>query len=199
MTVPLRDTMSRISPLRRQLRQWNRSLPVQVASFSSAESSNHAFDRELKRLQRDGAARAHKAWSPGPNRVDYDYFRQEIARRLVDRLDDIRRDEGFPLALDIGAGAGYIHRSICADEAFDGVGGIGGVRKLVQLDISEEMLHRDEHVAVVGAERCGTYRMVSDEEEQLPFPDGTFDLVISSTSMHWVNNLPSLFGEVKVR
>ena len=190
--------MSRIHPLSRQLRQWTLPLPIRVACFSAAESCNHAFDRELKRLQRDGAARAHKAWSSSPNRVDYDYFRQEIARRLVDRLDDIRRDEGFPLALDIGAGAGYIYRSICADEAFDGVGGTGGVRKLVQLDISEEMLHRDEHVAVEGAERCSTYRLVSDEEDHLPFPAGTFDLVISSISMHWVNNLPGLFGEVKV-
>jgi ubiquinone/menaquinone biosynthesis C-methylase UbiE len=60
------------------------------------------------------------------------------------------------------------------------------------------MLHRDEHIAVEGAERCGTYRLVADEEEQLPFPDGTFDLVISSISMHWVNSLPELFSEVKV-
>ena len=34
--------------------------------------------------------------------MDYDYFRQEMAYRLVDRLDDIKREEGFPLALDIG-------------------------------------------------------------------------------------------------
>lgn len=114
-------------------------------------------------------------------------------------MDDIRRDEGFPLALDIGAGPGFIHRAICADEAFDGVGGIGGVRKLVQLDQSEAMLHRDEHVAVEGSERCGTYRLTADEEEKLPFPDGTFDLVISSISLHWVNNLPGLFAEVEVR
>lgn len=185
--------MTHVRPLSRQLRRWQRS-----ACFSSESSSNHAFDRDLKRVQRNAAARAYQAWSPSPDRVDYDYFRQEIARRLVDRLDDIRREEGFPLALDIGAGAGYIHRSICADEAFDGVGGIGGVRKLVQLDASEGMLHRDEHIAVEGAERCGTYRLVADEEERLPFPDGTFDLVISSISMHWVNNLPGLLNEVKV-
>jgi NADH dehydrogenase [ubiquinone] 1 alpha subcomplex assembly factor 5 len=38
--------------------------------------------------------------------------------------------------------------------------------------------------------------MVADEEAVLPFPDGTFDLVISSLSMQWVNNLPGLFSEV---
>ena len=118
---------------------------INAATFSSESSSNHAFDRDLKRLQRDAAARSHKVWSDSPDVVQYDYFREEIARRLVDRLDDIRREEGFPLALDIGSGPGYIHRAICADEAFDGVGGIGGVRKLVQLDASKEMLHRDEN------------------------------------------------------
>lgn len=174
--------------------RWNKA-----AMHFSSESSSHAFDRDLKRLQRDGAARAHKVWASGSDDVvQYDYFHEEISRRLVDRLDDIRRDEGFPLALDVGAGPGYIYRAICADEAFDGVGGIGGVRKLVQLDASEEMLHRDENDPVEGAERCGTYRLVADEEERLPFPDGTFDLVISSISMHWVNDLPGLFADVKV-
>ena len=184
-----------ILPHQNACRQWN----GEAVHFSS-ESSSHAFDRDLKRLQRDGAARAHKVWACNSNDVvQYDYFHEEISRRLVDRLDDIRRDEGFPLALDIGAGPGYIYRAICADEAFDGVGGIGGVRKLVQLDASEEMLHRDEDVPVEGAERCGTYRLVADEEEKLPFPDGTFDLVISSISMHWVNDLPGLLADVKVR
>jgi NADH dehydrogenase [ubiquinone] 1 alpha subcomplex assembly factor 5 len=192
-----------ISPHRKARILAHKSCRLRNATLSECfsseiKSSNHAFDRDLKRLQRDGAARAHKLWVPSPDNVEYDYFRDEIARRLVDRLDDIRRDEGFPLALDIGAGSGYIHRAICADEAFDGVGGIGGVRKLVQLDASKEMLQRDEDLPVEGAERCGTYRLVADEEEKLPFPDGTFDLVISAISMHWVNDLPGLFADVKV-
>jgi SAM-dependent methyltransferase len=139
-------------------------------------------------------------------------------------LDDIK--EGFPLALDIGmqtiyllfyddvrdfynlstsfftyfagAGPGYIHRAICMDDAFHGEGGIGGVRKLVQVDSSEEMLHRDEGIPVEGAHRCDSYRMHADEEGKLPFPNGTFDLVLSSQSMHWVNDLPGLFKEVQV-
>jgi NADH dehydrogenase [ubiquinone] 1 alpha subcomplex assembly factor 5 len=204
--------------------------------FSSEGGSTVAFNRKVKRLQRDSAARAHNRWDPS-DRVDYDYFKQEIAHRLVDRLDDIKREEGFPLALDIGkqwksvsricscvlitkllciskysiyniynyyicvpsilgSGPGYIHRAICEADAIHGVGGIGGVRKLVQLESSKEMLHRDEHVPVEGGERCDTYRMEGNEEDELPFPDGTFDLVISSCALHWVNNLPFLFKEV---
>ena len=189
-----------------------------VFNRSSSSSSLVAFDRNLKRLQRDGAARAQRKWremaatSGTADRhrqqtdlVSYDYFREEISARLVDRLDDIRRNGGFPLALDIGSGPGYIHRAICADDAFDGPGGIGGVRKLVQLDSSKEMLNRDVDSAVTnnnadsfeGSDRCSTYRLNFDEESKLPFPDGTFDLVLSSASMHWVNNLPGLLAEAK--
>ncbi len=83
-----------------------------------------AFDRQVKLLQRNSAARAHRHWQEHQQQqaIDvndenrdqlqqqqqdfetnyYDYFRQEFAARLVDRLDDIKREEGFPLALDIG-------------------------------------------------------------------------------------------------
>ena len=59
------------------------------------------------------------------------------------------------------------------------------------------MLHRDQDIPVDGIERCESYRLVGDEEGKLPFPDGTFDLVISSQAIHWVNDLPGLFKEVK--
>lgn len=167
--------------------------------FLSLESSNHAFNRAAKILQRDGAARAVRAWRElsDSDIVDYDYFRLEIGKRLIDRLDDIKRDDGFPLALEVGAGPGVLHRLICSDDAIDGAGGIGGIRKLVQLDSSELMLKRDEDIPVEGSERCGTFRLNADEETKLPFPDGTFDLVISSLSLHWVNELPSLFTDIK--
>jgi ubiquinone/menaquinone biosynthesis C-methylase UbiE len=68
---------------------------------------------------------------------------------------------------------------------------------LVQLDSSEAMLHRDADLNFDGSDRCNTYRLVADEETSLPFPDGTFDLVISSQALHWVNDLPRLFKEAK--
>lgn len=166
--------------------------------LASDTTTSIAFDRELKLQQRNNAARSHLAWKSDKDAVDYNYFREEMAYRLVDRLDDIKRDEGFPLALDIGAGPGYIHRAICSDDAFVGEGGVGGVRKLVQLDSSEEMLNRDKDVPLEGSHRCDSYRLNADEEGKLPFPDGTFDLVLSSQAIHWVNDLPGLFQEVKV-
>jgi NADH dehydrogenase [ubiquinone] 1 alpha subcomplex assembly factor 5 len=186
-------------------------------SSSTTTSTPKAFDRHVKRLQRDNAARARKVWrqtaaataAASKNKendddddiiVDYEYFRQEMALRLVDRLDDIKRDEGFPLALDLGSGVGHLYHAISSDDAFEGaVGGIGGVRKMVLLDSSDGMLHVDDDDLPLeeGAkERCEAYKLHADEEDKLPFPDGTFDLVLSSQSLHWVNDLPNLFKEV---
>jgi len=195
---------------------WIRLRPLLSSRHSSTsnDSSHYAFDRKIKWLQRQGAARAQQAWreanggggggGKSEEIVEYDYFRQEIASRLVDRLDDIKREEGFPLALDVGAGPGYLYHAICSEDALDGMGGggIGGVRKLVQLDSSSFMLHRDEEeeniLSEEERERCGTYRLVvDDEEDKMPFPDGTFDLVMSSVALHWINELPTLFSEIK--
>ena len=195
------------------------SLSTRTSPLSSSSSDDdrtnsatNAFDRDLKRHQRDNAARAHQKWrnyalsAPTDEQrrqrkhqvVSYDYIREEIAMRLVDRLDDIRTDEGFPLALDMGAGAGYVHRAICAEAALqEGGGGIGGVRKLVQLDSSKLMLHRDADRPIKGGDLCDSYRLEADEEDKLPFPSGTFDLVISSASLHWVNKLPNVLAEIK--
>lgn len=170
------------------------------------ETTHQAFDRAHKRKQRDNAARAFKQWK-SPNKengaVTYDYLHEEVAARLVDRLDDMKR--AFPLALDFGAGAGHVHRAICADDSLVGGiqdgepsgGGIGGVRKLVQLDSAATLLQRDTDSEFEGSHRCDTYRLhVKDEEAILPFPDGTFDLVISSLALHWINDLPRVFSEI---
>lgn len=179
---------------------------LSAVSKTDEAAATHAFDRKLKRIQRDNAARAQKKWKNDENAVKYDYIQEEIASRLVDRLDDIKRGDGFPLALDLGSGPGYIYRAICADDFIldndsdekGPLGGIGGVRKLVQLDSSKEMLNRDEDMPVEGEHRCDSYRLHLDnyeDKEELPFPDDTFDLVISSGSLHWVNQLPRLFRE----
>ena len=58
---------------------------VPTRSFAVDTSTSSAFDRDLKMKQRDNAARAHNAWKDGEDVVDYNYFRREMAYRLVDR------------------------------------------------------------------------------------------------------------------
>ena len=209
---------------------------------SGGGSETAPFDRSVKLKQRTRAAESCRKHYyhynntnddvPSSSRpiLPYDYFHREIAQRLVDRLDDINIREngegGFPLALEIGAGAGFVHEAImdgCVadhneeeddelllDSSTDSnnviYSGRGGVRKLVQLDSCSAMLHRDDDSATTTAASsstddtttiCETYKLVTEEEGPFPFPDGTFDLVISSMAFHWINDLPRLLTEIK--
>ncbi|KAL7473001.1 hypothetical protein ACHAXS_013387 [Conticribra weissflogii] len=208
---------------------------------NSPSKEEAPFDRHAKWRQRTRAAESCRNYynnliqastSPDNNKrekptLPYDYFHKEVANRLVERLDDICvREEGFPLALEIGAGAGFVHDAIVSDSTLysdidigDGddelslmekeyFGGRGGIRKLVQLDSCSGMLHRDDMFLELSAEQvsdgdrknssmCETYKLVAEEEQPLPFPDGTFDLVISSMAFHWINDLPRLLTEIK--
>ncbi len=237
--------------------QWQRhfsSSSIKYKQHSSTTSEETApFDRHQKNKQRTRAAEKCRQYynhylqstaatsSSSTNAkkpiVPYDYFHKEVATRLVERLDDINvRNEGFPLALEIGASANFVYDAIVEgcddddllkldndndeDEDVMFVGGRGGIRKLVQMDSCSAMLHRDDVFAhhesrsSVGDTNssnyttiCETYKLVSDfdggsgsggsNNSPLPFPDATFDLVISSMAFHWVNNLPKLLSEIE--
>ncbi|KAJ3333121.1 hypothetical protein HDU76_011341 [Blyttiomyces sp. JEL0837] len=131
------------------------------------------FDRELKKAQRNRAA-LH------PNTRDVDYLKDEVANRLVDRLLDIKRR--FSKCLDLGSGPGYIYRY--ADKTM--------MDHLVQLDSAENQLFRDKDQVY----EVSTERVVADEE-LLPFPENTFDCILSSLSMHWINDLPGALIQAK--
>ncbi|MFQ5783751.1 MAG: methyltransferase domain-containing protein [Alphaproteobacteria bacterium] len=122
------------------------------------------FDRAAVRHHRDRAAACFGA---------HDFLFREVAKRLAERLDDIRRD--FPAALDLGCHAG----------AFAGaLAGRGGVARLVQADLSPAMLARARGLRVAA------------DEELLPFAGASFDLVASVLSLHWVNDLPGALAQL---
>lgn len=106
--------------------------------------------------------------------ADHEFLLAQMAERLSDRLPDFKRT--FPFALDLGAHHGLLSRTL---------GKRGGVKMLVQTDMS---------VALLGAAQG--LRAAADEEF-LPFADDTFDLVMSAGSLHWVNDLPGAFIQIK--
>ncbi len=122
------------------------------------------FDRRIVRLHRERAA----ASLPG-----HDFLLREIAQRLVERLDDVRRK--FPVALDLGCRHGYLA---------DDLARRGGVRTLVHCDLSSAMVRH-----------APDPRLVADEEA-LPFAAGSFDLVMSLLNLHWVNDLPGALLQI---
>lgn len=105
---------------------------------------------------------------------DFDFLFAEIADRLTDRLLDVKRT--FPLALDIGCHGGEVAKTL---------GERGGVETLLQCDLSPKM-----------AQKAGGISFAADEEF-LPIKDGSLDLVLSNLSLHWVNDLPGAFVQIR--
>src|SRR5712671_1169613 len=122
------------------------------------------FDRAMLRRRRERAARD---W----NRQAF--LKREIADRLVERLDDVRRT--FPLALDLGSQG---------DEIASTLGERKTVGCLVRADLGEGFARRARGPAVVA------------DEEFLPFAAGSFDLVVSAMDLHWVNDLPGTLIQI---
>ena len=96
---------------------------------------------------------------------------RDAAGRLLDRLDDTTRR--FTRALDVG-GRGVVAPLLRA-RGLD----------VVSCDLSRRM------AAVNGG------LMVAADEEWLPFAPGSFDLVVASLSLHWVNDLPGALIQLR--
>ncbi|KAK7810290.1 hypothetical protein U0070_019318 [Myodes glareolus] len=90
-------------------------------SGSTSPRALNIFDRELKRKQKNWAARQ-------PEPMKFDYLKEEVGSRIADRVYDIARD--FPLALDVGCGRGYIAQHLNKET----------VGKIFQTDIAEHAL-----------------------------------------------------------
>ena len=105
---------------------------------------------------------------------DHDFLLVEAAERLAERLLDVKRD--FPRALDLGCHTGQFARILA---------GRGGIETLVACDLSPRM-----------AARAGGLALAADEEA-LPFAPASFDLVASTLSLHWVNDLPGVLAQVR--
>ncbi len=132
------------------------------------EKQINIFDRKALKYNRNRAAIGD--WGK------YDFLIREAAERLVDRVFDIKRQ--FPLVLDIGAHAGTVSE-IIKDQR--------GIKNIIQCDISYEMAFL--------AKNHGN-SLVADDEF-LPFNQHVFDLVLSNSSLHWVNDLPGVLLQIK--
>jgi SAM-dependent methyltransferase len=97
---------------------------------------------------------------------------EDCADRLLDRLDDTTRR--FDRALDIG-GRGVVAPMLRAR----------GISSVVSADLSPRM-----------AAQAGGLAVAADEEF-LPFAPESFDLIVASVSLHWVNDLPGALIQIR--
>lgn len=180
--VRARSSSKRRSVLSEPLRHNN------IKPFSTIRSHQVVFNTGAKLLQRSRAALAADS-------REFDYLRDEAARRLLVRLSDITRS--FPVAVDLGANTGNILASLRTSEA-SATAQVGGIRELHMIDSSRQMLFRDESVWGSKHDLVSKVTAVVSplEGAPLPFQDSSIDLILSSMSLHWVNDLPGLFSEV---
>ncbi|GAA5930289.1 hypothetical protein JCM3775_004353 [Rhodotorula graminis] len=148
-----------------------------VPSFAPSSASPFAvFDRDLKRNQRNRAARHVQR-----SRLT-DYVKDDVAQSMVDRLLDIKRR--YPLVLDVGSGPGFLAKHLDPEIT----------QKVVMVDGARQMLYRDEDVET----EVPVERVHLDEEELAShFEENSHDCIMSCLSMHWINDLPGTLVQIK--
>ncbi|XP_064623514.1 arginine-hydroxylase NDUFAF5, mitochondrial-like isoform X2 [Lineus longissimus] len=108
----------------------------------------------------------------------YDYIKEEMGYRMYDRICDIKRK--FNVAVDLGCGRGQVSKHILEEN----------VGTLYMCDHAEHVLEQ-----AVTSPEVPTHKLCVDEEF-LPFNHNSLDLLFSSLSLHWVNDLPGTFKQI---
>ncbi|KAM4060001.1 methyltransferase [Hirsutella rhossiliensis] len=150
------------------------------------------FNRRTKWLHKERAAS-----KPQEGR-QADYMKDEVAVRLSERLLDINRH--FSRVLDLGANSCNIARALVRDNPDPDPSKpqspplSSRISELVAADSSESLLFRDaDHD--FNKKLCIT-RQVLQDEETIPYEAESFDMVMSSLSMHWINDLPGILSQI---
>lgn len=156
----------------------NKKFKLNLRKLSTLKTANEpismtVFDRKAKVIQKQRAAIAEDS-------SVYEYIRDEVGYRLSDRLFDIKRQ--FNLVVDLGCGYGHVSKHISIDN----------VKELIMCDACQNILDKAEN-----PESGVKVSKIVVDEEKLPFKDDSIDLLISCLNLHWVNNLPSTFEQIK--
>ncbi|KAJ3849446.1 S-adenosyl-L-methionine-dependent methyltransferase [Lentinula lateritia] len=136
------------------------------------------FDRETKRIQKDRAAFKNG----GESSRTVDYVRDEIADRMMERLEDIKRK--FSTIVDLGSGSGHFSKLLDPDKT----------QKCIMIDSSRETLHRDPDSEF----EVEVKRVHANEENLLQIiGPNSQEAIVSCLSLHWVNDLPGVLIQIK--
>ena len=129
------------------------------------------FDPAALARNRSGAARRVRSGDTGA-----EFLFDEMADRLLDRLDDVARP--FAVALDLDSRQGLVAA---------GLQNRGKADTVIAADRNADF-----------AERCRRAGLpaVQAGHDFLPFAPGSFDLVTSCLALHWVNDLPGMLVRI---
>ncbi len=108
--------------------------------------------------------------------ADYSFLKRAAAEDIALRLSAINRR--FERVLDLGSHDGTVGRVLKGDpNVADRIG------EIVSSDLSPAFARPPLGVVA--------------DEEALPFAEGSFDLVVSALSLHWVNDLPGALIQIR--
>ncbi|KAK3988186.1 S-adenosyl-L-methionine-dependent methyltransferase [Cladorrhinum sp. PSN332] len=180
--------------LRRQQQHQQQQQDRTYAFQTSGATGFQVFNRKTKFLQRERAALL-----PDPETSrQADYLKDEVANRLTERLLDVKRH--FPRVLDLGANTCNIARALVRPNP-DPDGPVPShqplaakIGELVAADSSGAQLYRDADLPF--NKEINIKREVLVDEESLPWDSNTFDMVLSSLSLHWINDLPGVLAQI---
>jgi malonyl-CoA O-methyltransferase len=137
----------------------------------------------MQQIQTFNQSRVRRAFDAAAE--DYDQFavlQNEVCRRLLEKLEVVKISPQW--ILDAGSGTGAAIPALFENYR---------KAQVVALDLSENMLNRcARHGGLFRAPHC-----VCADIEKLPISDDSFDLVFSSLSMQWCNDLDAVFKEVR--
>ncbi|EFX03548.1 methyltransferase type 11 [Grosmannia clavigera kw1407] len=185
------------------------------ASQAGGKPVFEVFSRRAKWLQKERAA------ADVETSRQTDYLKDEVAFRLCERLLDIKRT--FPRALDFGANSCNIARALVRpnpdpDPAQPTSPALAThIGHLTAAESSPTLLFRDVELPFNKALSMSRHVMSVEEEEAAganisvsdtsgipgaenaataPFVPGSYDLVLSSLSLHWINDLPGALTQI---
>lgn len=126
------------------------------------------FDRARLAARRNRAAATF---------AEYDFLRQRVIEDIESRAADTPRI--FERGLELGAAGG---------------------------DLSARLLASGKAAAMVAADSAPVFNAAAAargleaaeaDEEQLAFPEASFDLVVAPLTLHWVNDLPGTLAQIR--
>jgi SAM-dependent methyltransferase len=143
---------------------------------------SHEQIRDANTRYHDVAATTYDAkWG-----IDFGEIGQSQVLGKVRKLLAADLDAGFVSALEVGAGTGYFSLNLMRS---------GAIAELTCTDISTGMVE----ALHANAERLGldNVRAIRVDGESLPFPDGSFDLVLGHAVLHHLPDLDQAFAEFR--
>ncbi len=154
-------------------------------SQSSDQSSSPATPESAQQevLQKFDQKRVRRAFDRAADSYDqFAVLQNEVCTRLLEKLEIVKINP--QLILDAGTGTGAAIPTLFKRYK---------KAQLVALDLSENMLNKSRQ----HGHFFRSPHLVCADIEQLPFADNVFDLVYSSLSMQWCNDLNAALLEAK--